>query len=143
MKPRFDRLLRDEPFTLPRWVLYLVYLIIVGQGILLTLADSIAVPKLGLADYLIPYGLGVTILASVSLVAAYFRREWVECLSTFFLFAGLTSFVFFTFLDWAFDAADRGALSIVTILVLLLTLARSTVLFRGLVWRRAVRRMDK
>lgn len=128
--------MNKEELILPRWVLYLTYLIIAVQGVFLAIADSIAVPKLSLADYLIPYGSSVTVLSLLSLWAAWKRWEWVECLSTFFLFAGLTSFVWITLFDWINDTTDRGALGIVTALVLLITLARSAVLFLGLLPRR-------
>lgn len=130
---------RSDSLVLPRWVLYAIYLIIIGQGIALIAADSFAIPRLGIADYLIPYGTAISGLALTSLVAAFQRWAWVECVSTFLLFAGLTSLVGFTFIDWMDDVTDRGALSIIAVLVLLLTFARAAVLFVQLVWRHAVK----
>lgn len=129
--------------VLPRWVLYATYLVVILQGIALMSADSLAVPRLGIADYLLAYGSAVALLGAVSLVSSYLHWEEVECAAAFFLFAGLTSLVGFTFFDWLNDTTDRGALSIIAVLVLLFTLGRFVVLFRGITQERAEERAKK
>lgn len=138
-------MLKTEPpgknsLILPRWVLYASYFVIVLQGVALMLTDSFAVPKLGIVDYLVLYGSGMTVTGLLSMYSAMRRWAVIECVSTFLLFSGLTMFVGFTFLDWIDDTADRGAVSIIGVLVLLFLLGRFAVLFTGLTRLKAVKR---
>ena len=128
----------QEPLVLPRWSLYAIYLLFMGQGFALVFTDSIATPKLGLADYLIPYGYSMVALSATALLGAYKRWEWLECAFSFLLFSLLTSFVAATLVDWFTDITDRGALGIVAVIAALIPALRSVVLFHGLIWRRRV-----
>ena len=131
-----------EPLVMPRWMLYVIYILFAILGMVLVVGTNAAAGD-SVDDYP-PYGFSISVSAMVALFTSSFRHRagmspetiwyrFVECLSCLTLFSLLSTYIAYTVGPWLAGDTDTGAIGIVVTIASILPLFRWIVLGNGII----------
>lgn len=131
-----------EPLVMPRWMLYVIYVLFAVLGLVLVAGTNTAVGD-SVDDYP-PYGMAISITSTVALFASSIRHRngitpdtvwyrFTECLACLVLFALLSTYIAYTVGPWLAGDTDTGAIGIVVTIASLLPIFRWIVLGNGII----------